>query len=467
MAKQFLTSPDATFLNLQSGNASPYIYIEAIISSVTSVIADSFTSANFLIDGGQIDREKPALPGDRSSIFSSDVTLKVDNSSNRFSPKDQSGAFFGNIYLHSPVNYWAGFLNVSGTALLVQRGSFVLDSVRLDARQGVAYLRLRDKFHVSLSSIIGGTDISGTATEYVTTGIIDGKGVLEQLFITGAGLTAGDLNIQTAGITFKNLSFSEQSVADAASLVSEASDGYLFTNRSGKLTFVSNAPVHGSATATFTITQSNYAQNLFYEDSQDNLLSKVTVEYQSGTSITVVSQFTATTAMTANTLNISNDTIQSYPEAIAIAGRTRDRFSGVASTIEIQAVWLPSLDLDDRLTVSVTAAGLSGHTFRIYKVQEEPSVGVMSIFAISERATKNLTDNKFGFFSDPSAANPSGGAFTGGASELNGWQNHWGFFVVDNVTGFDDDGDNNNALNTSVASSGAGSTGIEVPFLYY
>lgn len=202
MPKQFLAAPDATFLNLQSGNASPYFYIEAIISGVTSVIGDSFTSTNFLIDGGTIDREKPVLAADRSNIFSSDVTLKLNNTTNRFSPKDSTSVFFGNEYLGAPFNYWAGFLNISGTALLVQRGSFLLDTLRLDGRQNVAYARLRDKFKKSLDVQIGTTDVSGTAIEFVATGVVDASNVLQQLFITGAGLTAGDLNLQTAGISF-------------------------------------------------------------------------------------------------------------------------------------------------------------------------------------------------------------------------------------------------------------------------
>lgn len=466
---QFLTSATSTFLNLQSGNASPFFYIEAIISGVTSVIGMSFgvgplgAVPNWLIDGGQIDREKPATPADRSSIFSSDVTLKLDNTTNRFSPKDSTSIFFGNSYLNSPFNYWAGFLNVSNTAMLVQRGAFVLDTLRLDARSFVAYARLSDKFRRSLDLSIGSTDVSGTAIQFVATGIVDGSNVLQQLLITGAGLTGGDLSLQTAGLSFNNISFSQQTVAQAASLVAEASDGYLYTDRRGMLKFVSNLPVFGSATATFTVRDSNVIQNLFYEESQSDRLSKVTVEFQSGTSVSVISEFTATTS---NALVISNDAIQGVAEAQAVASRTRDRFSGVATRLEIQSVWLPSLDIDDRVTVFYSAVGLSGHKFRIHKIQEEPTNGSMTIFAISERGTRSNEDNKFGFISDPSAANPSGGTFTGGAGELNGWQAGW-VFVAQVNTGFDDDGDNNNAVNTGVTASGAGGTGIECPFLCY
>src|SRR3990167_10399737 len=116
VGKEFLTtSTSGNFLNLQTGNAAPYFYIEAIISGVTSVIGQSYTSTNWIIDGGVIDRERPILPGERSSIFSADVTVKADNSTRRFSPDVTGSQFFGQDYLESPVNYWAGFVNTSGT----------------------------------------------------------------------------------------------------------------------------------------------------------------------------------------------------------------------------------------------------------------------------------------------------------------------------------------------------------------
>jgi len=467
MAIQFLSSATSTFLNLQSGNASPFFYIEAIISGTTSIIGTSFTSTNWLIDGGTIDREKPALPGDRSNIFSSDVTLKIDNSTKRFSPKESTSVFFNNDYLDSPINYYAGFINISGTAMLVQRGSFFLDTIRIDSRQNIAYFHLRDKFRKALDVQIGGNDPSGTAIQFVATGILPGNLVLQSLLLTGAGLTSTDLNLQTASISFNNISFSTQSVAQAASLISEASDGYLYTSRKGLLTFNSNAPAFGSGTATFSINNSGHFQNIFFEETKGDRLNKVTVEFGSGTSIAVVDELTGNTS---SSIIISNDSIQGTAEAQSIASRTRDRFSGQASKVEIISIWLPSLDIDDRLSITDNNLSLSANVFRIYKIQEEPTNGTMTIFAISERGNRSNEDNKFGFISDPSAANPSGGIFTGGAGELNGWQAGWAFVARDNTAinpYFDQDGDNNNVLNTGVTSSGAGGTGIEVPFVCY
>ena len=467
MAKVFLTTATAEFMNLQSGNAAPYFYIEAIVSGVTAIIGDSNTSTNWLMDGGQIDREKPVFPGDRSNIFSSDVTIKADNSDRRFSPLDSASIFFGNDYLESPFNYWAGFQNVSGTALLVQRGSFVLENLRIDSRATVAYMRLKDKFKRALDFSIGGTDVSGTSIQYVASGVLDGKSVMESLLITGAGLTGGDLSIATASISFNNISFNEQTVADALSQVAEASDGYIFTSRRGILTFFSNAPSFATSTAAFSLNESNYIQNIFYEQTKDDRLTKVTVEYSSGTALSTVSQLTGTTG---NSITISNDAIQGESEAGAIASRTRDRFSGQVTRIEIASVWLPSIDLGDNLSITSSGLGLSSSVFEVYKIQEEPSIGQMRLFLLTQRTLKDRESNKFFFWSDTSAV-VCGTIFTGATGEANGWQENFMFWARDTVTatnpGFDADGDANNVINTGLTVSGAGGSGIENPFVWY
>ena len=192
---QFLQSATTEFLNLQSGNARPYFYIEALISGQTSVIGTSYTATNWLIDGGIIAREKPAFPGDRSSIFQSDVTIKVDNSTNRFSPLYTSSVFYGQQYINIPFNYWAGFVNVSGTALLIQRGSFLLQNISIDSRENVAHFRLVDRFRKALDSRIGSSDVSGTAIQLTFTGNQGPSDIIRSLFVTGAGLINSDLDI--------------------------------------------------------------------------------------------------------------------------------------------------------------------------------------------------------------------------------------------------------------------------------
>ena len=464
MAKQFLSTASSEFLELQTGKAQPLFYIEAIISGVTSVLGDSYTSTNWIIDGGTIDREKPVFPGDRSNIFASDVTIKLDNSTKRFSPKVTGSEFFGNEYINSRVNYYGGFVNTSGTGLFLQRGQFLLDNIKLDSRNNYAFLRLRDKFKKTLETQIGiGTDTSGTAIQFVITGIQDGASAIQSLLITGAGLTAGDTSIVTAGQSFNNLSLSEQSVAEAVSLVAEASDGFIFTNRHGLLEFVSNAPVFGTApTPDFTIRESNWAINTIWEQNSDDRVAKVEVEFRSGQEASVVSD----NGNTATTIIVSNDAINDTGDAVAIASRIRDRFSGQVTRLEIPSIWAPSIDIGNIISVHATSLGLVSASFEVYKIQEEMTRGTMRLFLINE----DRVTGKWAFFSHQTGAAAAGehsAVFAGsGASQSGAWQAGWGFFAGE-TTGFDADGDVDGVMESGVTSSGAGGTGIEVAFQFY
>lgn len=470
--KEFLGSGTSQFLELQTGNAAPFFYVEAIISGNTSIIGNSFTSTNWLLDGGTIDRAKPVFPGDRSNIFSSDVTIKVDNSTQRFSPAVTGSEFFDNDYLESEFNYWGGFVNVSGTALLLQRGSFLLENLKLDSRKNTAFMRLRDKFKKTLQKRIGNTtDVSGTAIQFVISGNVDAKQVIESLLITGAGLTAGALDIQTAHINYADHSMSDQTVADAVSTISEASDGFIFTNREGTLQFVSNLPVFGTApTPDFTIRESNWATNVNWEQSRDDRISIVNITFGSGEQATVASE---ATGVTGNSISIQNESIGSTADAIAIASRTRDRFSGQITRLTIPSLWAPTVDVGNIIAVFSTSLGLVGDNFEVYRITENITKGTMKIALLNE---DRLT-GKWGFLSHETGSQEAGAGehsavFAGsGNTESGGWQANWLFFGRDAETatrpGFDEDGNDNNVINPEVTSSGAGGTGIEVLFELY
>jgi len=470
MAIEFLTTANSDFLALQTGNAAPYFYVEAIVSGVTSIIANSFTSTNWLIDGGTIDRAKPVFAGDRSNVFSSDVTIKVDNSTQRFSPSVTGSEFFDNDYLESEFNYWGGFVNISGTALLLQRGSFLLENLKLDSRKNTAFMRLRDKFKKTLNTRIGNTtDLSGTAIQFVITGNVDGKQVIESLLITGAGITAGALDIQTAHINYDEHSMSDQTVVQAISTIAEASDGFIFTNREGILQFVSNLPEFGTApSADFTIRESNWATNVNWEQSRDDRISIVNVTFSSATALTVASE---ATGITGNNISINNESIANTADAIAIASRIRDRFSGQITRLSIPSIWAPSIDIGNIISVFSTSLGLIGDDFEVYRITENVTKGTMRLDLLNE---DRLT-GKWAFASHETGAAAGGehsAVFAGsGNTESGGWQANWGFAGRDAETatrpGFDEDGNDNNAITASVTSSGAGGTGIEVLFEAY
>lgn len=459
MPIEFLVSATTEFQNLQSGNARPFFYVEGLVSGTTSIFGISYTSTNWLMDGGVIDRQKAVLAGDRGSLFSSDVTIKLDNSTRRFSPSVTGSEFFGQEYLQSPVNYWAGFVNISGTALLLQRGAFILDDLKIDTRKNIASLRLKDKFKKALETKVG-ISVSGTAIPLVFTGQNNGKAIMESLLITGAGLTAGDVDIQTASTSFGNLTFDEQSVAEALQCVAEASDGFIFSTRDGKIKFSSYEPVWGtSTTAHYAFLENHNYENILWEQNKKDRLSTVIIAFSSGASSTFI---VTSTSQSANSIKIDNECIQSTADAVAIGGRILDRFSGQITKIEIPAVWIPTIEIGQTIAVTNNNAGLVSALFEVGRIQEEITKGKMKITAFTDRSANGL--GQFCFFSDPSAV-VCGTVFTGATGESNGWQNSWAFIARTTTTAvnprFDLDGNNNNVINTGFAASGAGSTGIE------
>lgn len=262
---------------------------------------------------------------------------------------------------------------------------------------------------------------------------------------------------------------SEQSVAEAVSLIAEASDGYIFTNRKGLLEFVSNIPVFGTAPAAdFTIRESNWATNVLLEQNRDDRIQRVIVDFASGTDVSVIS---SAASVSGATISISNDAIQTTSDAIAIASRIRDRFSGQVTRLEIPSVWAPSLDIGDIVAVHSTALGLIGSNFELYKIEEEMTRGTMRLYLLNE----DRITGKWAFASHQTGIAGAGehsAVFAGsGASESGGWQAGFGFAGRDPDTatnpGFDADGDNDNTIESGVASSGAGSTGIEILFQAY
>ena len=471
--KAFLNSATTEFLENQSGNARPFYYLEAILSGQTSVLGVSYTSTNWLMDAGTIDREKPAFPGDKSKLISADVTIKVDDSTRYFSPEVTGSVFNTNKYFEAPFNFYAGFINTSGTCLMVKRSAFLLEQLKIDTRKNITSLRLRDYFKKALRTEIG-RDVSGTANPLVYTGSWRTSDVMENLLIDHAGLTANDLDIQTSFADVKDLSLEEMTVAEAVVDLAEASDGFVYTSRNGKVKFVSYVPVWGtSTTANFEVREERNYENAKWGQDVDDVLSKVTVIFSSGSeSASLVIQ---STEQTANSKKIENEMIQSTADAVAIASRWLGRFSGQTTTIEMPACWMPSIDLGDTIDVWNFVAGETGTTFQVYRIREEVTKGKMRIEYVTDRSEPGKWMNAC-FFSDASATQ-CGTVFTGGtltsgtAWEGDGWQAEWGFFGRDEVTatnpGFDADGDGDHTIDSGYAASGAGSTGIEVPCQFY
>jgi len=257
---------------------------------------------------------------------------------------------------------------------------------------------LRDRFKVALSRKLGFAP-SGTAEALLFTGVQTAGQILNSLLLgSGAGLTASDISIGDALESYEDLSLEKQTYAEACSLIAESADGYMFNSRKGILTFRTNTPIFGTATAVvMTLGEDNFAKNIFWEQALRNRLSRVDMEFASGTDVSLA---IVSPNQTAQSLTISNDNIENTSDAISIGSRTLDRFSAQVTTLEIPGIWLPSLDIGDKIGINSDNVFLTGARFDICAIREQPTRGTMRIDVIRERDDVG----KFGFFSDVSAA---------------------------------------------------------------
>jgi len=186
----------------------------------------------------------------------------------------------------------------------------------------------------------------------------------------------------------------------------------------------------------------------------NNLVNEVQITYSSGTQKRGAKD---ATVRKGRPQLITNDSINQPSIANALASRLLGQYSNVRYFIELDNIWLPSLDVGDTITVFDTNTFQTSVAYQIYRISENILNCNTKLYAINDI----LIGKKFGYASDTSAVN-CGTVFT------DSWHSGFAFACRDTTTAvqpaFDADGNNNNVINTGYAASGAGTTGIELAF---
>jgi hypothetical protein len=419
---------------------------------------------NDIISMGTIDRAKPVSLWELSQMFAGDVTFTLNNASELYSPLATASIFTDAAgsaldYMQSKIRVWAGFENTSGTAYTVQRGEFLLTKLRLDSKSRTAYITAQDAARVPLAGYVGLPEDSGTATTWTCpTG--DGAGNIMTELLSAVGLSASQYDIST-GISFPAYSLVSASVSDSISKLAQASDGYIYTNGKGQVVFDLNSPKFEQPASNLALKNTDRILDLSYNIDIQDLTQKVQMNFAGGTR--TAKDVSVTKGCTQI---ISNSAIDRGSIAESLVSRYLSVYSVNRPTLEIDGVWLPSLEIGDTFTVTDTGTHQNGVSYEVYRLREDITKCKTKIYAVdlTNNEIYGSSKKKWGFLSDTSATSVANNS--GGSEFTNAW--HSGFaFVCNTTTGFDDDGDNNNTINTGLAVSGAGTTGIENPFLVY
>ena len=150
---------------------------------------------------------------------------------------------------------------------------------------------------------------------------------------------------------------------------------------------------------------------------------------------------------------ISNDSIDLNSIAHGMATKLVGEYSIDRTFLEIDNIWLPSLEIGQYIDIWDTNTYQTSVVYEIYRIREDIVNCKTKLYCISDV----LVGKKFGVCSTSDHA-VCGTVFT------DSWHSGFAFVCAVN-TGFDDDGNNNDVINTAYVASGAGTTGIELPFV--
>lgn len=470
MAIQVIYSTTATsvFLGLQSGLARPYWEVNITVSGDDHTYSGSLGAAygaNDIINMSTIDREKPVRVSELSKVFKGDLTLTLNNSLTTYSPLSTAGIFTNTSgtardFLNSTINVWAGFENTSGTAYTIKKGSFTLRKVRNDSAKQISYFSCEDVLRVPLNRYIGLDDVSGTAVPFEIPNKTATGQIMKEI-LSGIGLTAGQWDL-AAGNDYSGYIANNEKASSALGKLAQRSDGYIFTNGAGQIVFAPNVATGGvGSKISLTATDHDKITEMRYTIDVNNLIKKCVINYQSGLSVSRGAE--DVTVGKGSEKSLSNDAVNQPALAGAIASRIVGEFGINRYFLDLDSVWLPSLEIGDSIEVWDSNSSQTAIAYNIYRIREDIVDAKTKLYCISDV----IIGKKFAYCSS------SGGASSTIAGTGTIFTNHWhtgfGFCAYNENTAvnpaFDLEGNNNNIINTGLAVSGAGTTGIELPFV--
>lgn len=459
---QYINTATGDFLDLQSGFARPYwevnITVSGSASTVSATLGQAYSSNNRIIEMSPIDRERPIIVSGLSRVIAGDLTVTLNNISGLYSPMATASIFTDNAgtahdYFNSIINVHAGFEAVSGTAFVLKRGTFLLTRISVDSKNQQATLYCEDAAKTPLQKYIGLPGLSGTATPFTIPTSTSTQQIIKEI-LSGIGLSASQYDLVT-GINYSGYSVTSERASDAIGKLAQRSEGYIATDNQGRIVFANLTSTGGvGSVANITLKDNDRVKSLKQEVDLRNIINKVQVTYSSGTQTRSAED---TTITKGRQQIITNSYINQPSIANALASRVLGEFKYPRYFIELDNVWLPSLDVRNSINIWDSNTFQTSVSYEIYRIRDDIVNCSTKIYAINDI----LIRKKFGYCSDISAVN-CGTVFT------DSWHSGFAFACRETTTAvnpaFDADGNNNNVINTGYAASGAGTTGIELAF---
>jgi len=242
----------------------------------------------------------------------------------------------------------------------------IFELVRLENREkrADAALYCIDRFRRILQRIVGPRNPDGSENPRIYQNKTF-KEVVVDLLVSVGGFGQEKLDIQDIELTFRSLSFSEETLGSCLSKLAEAASGTFTLLASGRVSFREFDFFERRIWK--PITPSDQAQEITFQgQSLLDRVVRVLVEGRDG-----VFGYSARPETEGKTVKIRNTTIESDAVASKVAEAMIGRFSG-SSLLRISGVFLPSFDVRALAKVVSTISGLSSAPFEVLSAKTNP-----------------------------------------------------------------------------------------------
>lgn len=393
-----------------ASHSSPYKYVTINISSEGAV-----DITDYVINISSIDRGSPNEPGSVSQIRAGDASIIVSNSDGYFSPEEPTSIFYGKDYYDAEIIVYAGFYLDDNNIEVTSQAVVLLERVELRDNDGVVQLYGRGKSKKALEKRVGEPDSDGLADPLTFMGDWKFIDIIEYLLKDVAGLATTEYSVQDLSIFYRDIVFKDMTISTAIAYLAESSNTRIWEDRFGVINIEEFIPVFAGEGDELNLEL--YTKDVVYTTDFTMLVNKVRVHY-GGDNFYLIDN--TETQEVGRYIIVNNPYVQKYSVAKDIGDKIITKFGtrDDIPIIQVNAHWLPDIDIGDVVVVVSNLAGLASEYCRINQIVMDMSQHVTQL--VLEKTT-DIGGYTWGFLGssvdEGDGLSPQSDTFAGASTE--------------------------------------------------
>jgi len=342
-----------------------------------------------LITAGAVTREIKTEIGKTAQPVAAALTINLSNDDGWFSDQRTDSLFYNRYYINSHIRLWSGWALPNGNTELLPIFTGRVDYVDADSQTGIARMASRDILKDAFETYVGLNLEDGTRNSLIYKNDWNVSGILTDLF-DRAGISGNMMEIENPGLSLTNVTFTEKKIIDAAQQVAESVFGYIYSDGYGRVTFKTHQPSIGEETPTPLLHTRDFTKIKYKGQESRNFSKLVICKFASG--LTGYAEAEDTTLPFGQTKFLEVPLVTTQALADDLAEKNLAWYGAPFQTVDISNIYLPQLDIADKVEVTDPNLGFSSKSFEIAKIYNN-----ISNYTSQTRMTYAETREKWGY----------------------------------------------------------------------